>query len=184
MSLAQLRKSLSSPDANDRAAALEAVRDTDYDAEALPLLRRALADKSVLPVIAAAACIARLGPAALESPAADRPVKVEGGEVDLVSQLVLAGGKVWAYSGGYPNAYSACLEALVAIGADEDTIVEFVHDHIGLSNADDFLDSARALRRLDTPDARKLLARAVTFWRPVLNKGQSKQLDAVLAKKT
>jgi hypothetical protein len=133
-------------------------------------------------VIAAVACIAKLGPPALASPAAEAPVRgLDGQEVALVEQLVLAGAKPWAYSGGYANAYSACLAALVAIGADEDVVFEFVANHIGLTNPDDFLDSARALLRLDTPDARKLLARAVTFWRPVLNKGQSKQLDALMS---
>jgi hypothetical protein len=46
----------------------------------------------------------------------------------------------------------------------------------------DFLYSARTLCRPDIPNARKLLARAVTFLRPVLNHGQLKQIDSVLAK--
>ena len=186
MTTADLRKALASRDGNDRAEALRAFRDTGFDVKALPLLRRALSDKYVEVVIAAAECVGKLGPAALASPAAETPVRVDGhgdgDEVDLVTQLMLAGAKVWGYS-GYANAYSACLDALVKVGADDDQVVEFVHNHIGLSNPDDFLDSARALLRVDTPDAQDLLDRAAAFWGPELNKGQAKKLAALRATK-
>ena len=182
MTTTDLRKALASADANDRAEALCEFRDGAFDTKALPLLRRALGDKYVEAVIHAAECIGKLGPAALDSPAADALVKAGDDRVDLVSQLVLAGGKVWGYS-GYPNAYAACLGALVAIGADGDVVVEHVHNHIGLVNADDLLDSLRALLAVGTPEALDLFERAVVFWRPELNKSQAKQVAALSAKR-
>ena len=181
MKIADLKKALASRDGNDRAEALRAFGDTEYDTKALPLLRRALNDKYVEAVIAAAECIGRLGPAALDSPEAEALLKVGEDELDLVTQLTLAGAKVWGYS-GYANAYSACLDALVKTGADGDVVFEFVHNHIGLVNPDDLIASLHALVAIDTPDARDLFDRAVVFWQPELNKGQSKQVAALRAK--
>jgi hypothetical protein len=178
MTVADLKKALASRDGNDRAEALRAFRDADYDTKALPLLRRALNDKYVEAVIEAAACIGKLGPDALASPAAETPMRVGEDEADLVTQLTLAGAKVWGYS-GYPNAYSACLDALVKLGADGDVVTEFVHNHIGLTNPDDLLDSVRALLELGTPEARDLVDRAAAFWAPELNKGHAKKLAAL-----
>jgi len=183
MTTTDLRKALASADANDRAEALREFRDGAFDTKALPLLRRALGDKYVQAVIHAAECIGKLGPAALDSPAAEALVKTGDDRVDLVTQLVLAGAKAWGYSGGYPNAYAACLAALVAIGADGDLVVEHVHNYIGLVNADDLLDSLRALLAVGTPEALDLFERAVVFWRPELNKAQAKQVAALSAKR-
>ena len=178
MNIAELKKELASKDGNDRAEALRAFRDTDYDTKALALLRRALNDKYIQVVIAAAECIGRLGPAALDSPAAQTLAKLGDDEVDLVTQLMLAGAKVWAYS-GYANAYSTCLDALVKIGADGDAVFEFVHDHIGLINPDDLIASLEALLALGTDDALDLFERAVVFWQPELNKGQTRRVAAL-----
>ena len=179
MTTKDLKKALAASDGNARAAALREFRDADYDVKALPLLRRALADKYVQVVIDAAGCIGKLGPAALDAPAAETPVRVGDDRVDLVEQLFLTGSKFWGYS-GYANCYSACLDALVKIGADPDQIYEYVHNHIGLINPDDLLDSLAALKAIDTPEARDLFTRAVAFWRPELNKGQTRKVEALL----
>lgn len=179
MTLQDLKKALGSPDGNARAAALREFRGGEYDVKALPLLRRALADKYVQVVMDAAGCIGKLGPAALEAPAAEALVRIGDDRVDLIDQLLLAGSKFWGYS-GYANCYSACLDALVKIGADPDDVYEYVHNHIGLTNADDLLDSLAALKAIDTPEARDLSARAVAFWRPELNKGQTRKVEALL----
>ena len=181
MTTAELKKAMASRDGNDRAEALREFRDGEFDAKVLPLLRRALNDKYVEVVIAAAECVARLGPAALESPAAEAEVRVGDDAVDLVTQLVLAGSKVWGYS-GYANVYSACLGALVKIEADDDVIFEFVHNHIGLVNPDDLIASLEALLAVGSGDALDLFHRAVVFWQPELNKGQARQVAALRAR--
>ena len=181
MTTPELKKAMASRDGNDRAEALREFRDGDSDVKALPILRRALNDKYIEAVIASAECVARLGPAALESPAAEAAVRVGDDEVDLVTQLTLAGAKVWGYS-GYANAYSACLDALVKIGADGDVVFEFVHNHIGLINPDDLVASLQALLAVGTDDALDLFERAVVFWQPELNKGQAKQVAALRAR--
>ena len=179
MTLSDLKKKLTSPDGNVRAGALREFRGGDYNVKALPFLRRALADKYVQVVIDAAGCIGKLGPAALDAPAAEALMRLGDDRVDLVEQLLLAGSKFWGYS-GYANCYGACLDALVKIGADPDDVYEYVHNHIGLTNPDDLLDSLAALKALGTPKARDLFTRAVAFWRPELNKGQTRKVEALL----
>jgi hypothetical protein len=182
MTLARLKTALASSDGNARADAVRAFGETGFGVEAIPLLRKALADDYVSTVIHAAECVARLGPAALESPDAETPLPTgcRDETADLESQLMLTGARVWAYS-GYANCYSACLDAMVKIGVAPDFVVEYVHDHIGLSNADDLIDSLTALRALGTPEAEDLCDRAVAFWRPELNKAQTKKVDALVA---
>src|SRR3712207_2636974 len=97
MTTKNLKKALASPDGNARATALREFRDGDCDVKALPLLRRALGDKYVQVVIAAAECIGKIGPAALDSPAAETPVRVGEDRVDLARQLELVGSKFWGY---------------------------------------------------------------------------------------
>jgi hypothetical protein len=176
-STAQLQAALASPKDSVRTNGIRAFAKTDFDVDAIPLLRRALADNDVEVAITAANCIAKLGPAAAESAGAESSPVFN--HVDLEEQLILAGGKIWPYS-GYANCYSACLEALVKLELDEDFIVEFVHTHIGLSNPDDLLASLNALKTIGTRDAIDLLKRAAVFWMPELNMAQSKKVKAIV----
>jgi hypothetical protein len=181
MTIKQLRTALKSPDANTRADAVRDFAKTDFGVDALPVLRLALADQYVSTVINAAQAIAKLGPDALESPDAETTLPIGHEHADLETQLMLAGSRVWAYS-GYANCYSACLDALVKLQADPDGILEFVHNHVGLSSPDDLIASLTALKTLATPDAADLYQRAVNFWRPELNKSFTKKVQALSAK--
>jgi hypothetical protein len=177
-SVSQLETALKSPKAAVRVDALRKLAQSAFGVEALPALRRALNDEYVEAAITAAECIAKLGPEAVESPAAESAAAYD--HADLEEQLMRVGAKVWSYS-GYPNCYTSCLEALVALEMDEDFIIEFIHDHIGLSNPDDLLASLEALQKLGTNDATDLLKRAAVFWMPELNAAQAKKVKAIVA---
>src|SRR5205085_4184878 len=133
---------------------------------ALPVLRRALDDTWIDVVIVAANCIAKLGRAALEAP--DAESSAQFGHADLTEQLMRTGARVWSAS-GYPNAYSACLEALIALEADEELVIEHIHNYIGLTDAEYLLTSLEALKALRSREAIGLLKRAATFWLPELS---------------
>lgn|SRR5690349_16129891 len=176
MDLKKLSEALSSEKALKREEALARLQNTDFGLEALPLLRRALEDDYVGVVIKAAECIAKLGPDALSCPAGQNNVKAGWGELD--SQLAVAGGKVWSYS-GYANCYSACLEALLKLNVDDEWVVEYVHQHIGLGSPDDLLHSLNALKTIGTPKAMGLFKRAVAFWLPELNKTFTRKVSTL-----
>jgi hypothetical protein len=184
MTLNELKVALKSPDHLKRKEALRAFRDGTFGLEALPLLRRLLTERDdVQLILYAIECIGKLGPEALTCPAGQKLIDSgRGGEpVDLAWQLYVLGGRVWGYS-LFANCYSACLDALVKLQPDEDGLLEYIHMHIGLSD-DDFLESLKALKTIDTPEARDLAKRAVAFWRPELDKTHTKQLEKILATK-
>jgi hypothetical protein len=178
----KLEATLSSTNATKRAEAMRDFAKTEFGLEALPTLRRALADGFVSVVIAAAECIGRLGSQALNSPAGQKSMPVDLAEpdnADLEEQLMLAGSKVWSYS-GYANSYSSCLRAMVSLGVDEDIVLEYVQSHVGLSSPDDLICSLEALQKIGTADARDLAKRAAAFWMPELNLTYAKKAKAVL----
>jgi hypothetical protein len=181
-SLEKLEQALASAHSSKRAAAVEDLKKSEFGLEALPLLRKALADDDVSTVIAAAECIAMLGPGAATcsaGTASELVAKPVTDHDDLFAQLMARGAQVWSYS-GYANAYSACLDALVKLEYDPDFICEFVQSHVGLSS-DDLISSLEALSRIGTPDARDLAERAAAFWMPELNKAEEKKVTGLLA---
>lgn len=119
----------------------------------LSTLRRALQDSEYPVVRSAAVSIGKLGPAAREV-ARDLFVAARRAETAL----------------DVPQSYCECLDALIAIGADPDSIVELVFSNFGHTNWGYVRSSMHALHRLATPKALDLLGRAVTFWWPDLNK--------------
>jgi hypothetical protein len=182
MSVKELEQKLSKAKGHERWAVLREFKKGDFGLDALPLLRRLLAEDDASMAILAAECIAKLGPeaATCEAGEASRPIAdahVDQG--DLMEQLIHRGAKVWSYS-GYANAYSACLDALVKLGYDPDDLCEFVQTHIGLGS-DALLDSLRALVSVGTPEAKDLAKRAVAFWQSELNMSETKQAKALLA---
>lgn len=182
MNLKELRTILSSKDRQKRTESLVKFREGKFGLEALPLLRELMTEEDVSVVIHAIECVAKLGPEALTCPAGQTysdPGKNVPGELEW--QLVVLGGRIWGYS-LYANCYSACLAALVKLEADEDQVVEYIHNHIGLVNPDDFLESLQVLLGIKTKDARDLAKRAVAFWRPELDKTHTKKLEKILAK--
>jgi hypothetical protein len=181
-SLDELEKALASSNSSTRAAAVEKLKKSEFGIEALPLLRKALADDYISTVIAAAECIAMLGPEAATCPAGEASQlvsKPDSDHDDLFAQLMARGAQIWSYS-GYANAYSACLDALVKLEYDSDDLCEFVQTHIGLST-DALLDSLEALRAVGTPEASDLARRAAAFWMPELNMSEAKKVKALLA---
>lgn len=186
MTLKELEVALKSTDHLKRSDAMREFRDSTFDLQSLPLLRRLLAeDDSITLILHAIECIGKLGPEALTCAAGQALVDSRGGNgvepLNLEWQLYVLGGRVWGYS-LFANCYSACLDTLVKLQADEDGLIEYIHMHIGLSD-DDFLDSLKALKTINTPEARDLAKRAVAFWRPELDKTHTKQLEKILAKK-
>jgi hypothetical protein len=189
MPLKDFEKQLKSKKGIDRWALIREFQKGDFGVDALPVLRRILAEDDVTMVIHAAECIAKLGPEAAASEAGEAEQPIAEAHVDhgdLFDQLRHRGAQVWSYS-GYANAYSACLDALVKTGYDPDYVCEFVQTNVGLS-PDDLISSLEALRSVGTPEARDLAKRAAAFWMPELNMSQTKKVKALLdsfdAKKT
>jgi hypothetical protein len=181
-SLEKLKQALASPHSSKRTEAVRELQESEFGLDALPLLRKALADDQVMTVIAAAECIAMLGPEAATCPAAEASelvAKPDTSHDDLFAQLMARGAQVWSYS-GCANAYSACLDAMVKLEYDPDYICEFVQTHIGLG-WDDLIASLEALSNIGTPDAQDLAKRAAAFWMPELNLSEAKKVKALLA---
>ncbi|HEY7088856.1 MAG TPA: hypothetical protein VH518_12250 [Tepidisphaeraceae bacterium] len=164
---------------HERWAVMREFARSDFGLEALPFLRRVLAEHDISMTILAAECIAKLGPAAAASPAAQSQEPIVEPHVDkgdLMEQLRSRGAHLWTYS-GYINAYPACLDALVKLEWDPEWLLEFVSTHIGF----DLLHSLEALAAVGTPEAHDLAKRAVDFWLPELNMTETKKAKALLA---
>jgi hypothetical protein len=180
MTIKELKARLASPDHLKRVDALREFRDGPFGIEVLPLLRCLLENDDVQIVMTAAECIARLGPEAVSCPAGQAKVMIDGHPIDLVWQLWLAGSKVWGYS-LYSNCYLSCLEALLALKVEDDTIVEYIHNHIGSQTQDALVDTLKALKTIGSPAAIDLFRRAVAFWMPELDKTHTKKVQALAA---
>ena len=150
--------------------ALKGLKAGTVEVKALPLLRTALAGDDVQAAIEAAKCIAKLGTRAREA--------AEGRGESLETELFVTGSKVWPAS-LYCNCYSACLEALRRIEADDDLILEYVAHNIGAENPDDLLDSLCALQAIGSKEAKGLMERAVKFWEPELNVHYRKEVEKI-----
>lgn len=150
----------------------------NFGIEALPVLRKILASGSITRILQAIKCIGKLGPEVLSSLAAQE--KVTEDYFDLEAQLFNLGNKVWGYS-GYPNCYSECLNTLLKLEVEEDYIIDYVRDHIGLGNPDDLLDSLNALKTIGTPEAISILKRGAAFWLPDLNMKYAKAVKNIVA---
>jgi hypothetical protein len=180
-SVADVEKSLKQKKGHERWAVMQEFRRAEYGLEALPMLRRSLAENDASMVIHAAECIAKLGPEAAtcaEGEASQPVAEAHVDNGDLFDQLKLRGGQIWSYS-GCANAYSACLDALVKLEYEPEYLIEFVQAHIGLGS--DLLDSLEALRSVGTPEARDLAKRALAFWSPELNMSETKKAKAIVA---
>jgi hypothetical protein len=188
ISVEDVEKALKKKKGHERWAVLREFLKADYGLEALPLLRRALAENDASMVIHAAECIAKLGPEAATCAAGEATQPVADAHVDngdLFDQLKLRGGQTWSYS-GCANAYSACLDALVKLEYEPDYLIEFIQTHIGQEFS--LIESLEALRSVGTPEARDLAKRALAFWSPELNMSETKKaraiVDSIGAKKT
>ena len=121
--------------------------------EAIPLLRKALADESYGTVKCAAMSLRKLGPAAQE---AMPDLLVAAKRLDL----------------GVPQSYPLCLEAMVAIQPTNPWLVPLIKQFTGLDNWVPIIASLRALKTIGTPEALALMERIALFWYPELNKMQ------------
>jgi hypothetical protein len=179
-SIAEVEKALAKKKGHERWAVIREFLKSEYGLEALPMLRRLLAEDDASMVIHAAECIAKLGPEAATCPAGEASQPVADPHVDdgdLFEQLKLRGGQTWSYS-GCANAYSACLDALVKLDYDADYLIEFIQTHIGLEFS--LIESLEALRSVGTPEARDLAKRALAFWLPELNMSETKKAKAIV----
>ncbi|HVK17990.1 MAG TPA: hypothetical protein VM533_13660 [Fimbriiglobus sp.] len=80
-----------------------------------------------------------------------------------------------------PQAYEHCLDTLVRIDPANELVVGLIHDLIGLTNWHPLKASLRALKTIGTPEALDLLARAVTFWMPELDKKEQRIVREIVA---
>ncbi len=146
---------------------LKAFKAGSFGVEALPLLRSALVQDNVQVAIEAAECIAKLGPAAKEA-----------GD-NLETELFVIGSKVWSYS-LYCNCYSACLDALQKMEADEDLLLDYLRHSLAGLGEGDLIESLKALHAIGTKEAKSLFKRAVTFWEPELNVRYRKEIEKIM----
>jgi hypothetical protein len=174
ITFAELKKRLAKlkPDSFEIAEALREYKEGNVTIDSLPLLRKFLIADDASNAIEAAECIARLGPAAKAQ------AEKEGG-ANLEFQLWVIGSKVWEYSLA-ANCYSACLEALLKIEADEEFILDYICRNIGMDDSDDLVASMQGLQKLGTKEARDLAKRAATFWASEVNPRTRKEIDKVL----
>jgi hypothetical protein len=160
------------PDSFEIAEVLREYKEGDVAIESLPLLQKFLIADDASNAIEAAECIAKLGPAA-------KAQAEKEGDANLEFQLWVIGSKVWEYSLA-ANCYSACLEALLKIEADEEFILDYICRNIGMDDSDDLVAAMQGLQRLGTKEARDLAKRAAAFWAPELNPRTRKEIDKVL----
>ena len=179
MTLKELQTALKSTNNTKRIDALLKFRAGSFGLEALPLLRQLMAEDEVTLVLRAVECVGKLGPEALTCPAGQTYSGLGKVPAELEYQLYVLGGRIWGYS-LYANCYSACLDVLVKLEADPDGLLEYIHNHIGLCNPDDFLASLKVLKAMDSEDAAELAERAVEFWKPELGKTKLKQVEKIL----
>lgn len=155
-SLEQLGAALDDANRYDRSDAFYAYSCYDPEVAALPILRKALHNSEYSVVRSAALSIGKLGPQAAEAS----------------GDLFCAAGQSDTKWRSLPQAYSACLKSLLAVGASPDEIIDLIYSHFGHTNWDYPRDSLHALKQLATAKALDLMSRIVTFWWPELHKGQ------------
>jgi len=153
-SVADLRRAIKLPESKSatRWKIFEAYCHHTPEMSELPVLRQALRHVDGVVVRAAAQSIAKLGPL----------------NEDVTLELLDAAGRPDPAL-GLPQAYSECLDALIAIRADPEAVIDLVHSHFGHRNWYFVRDSMQALHRLATPKALSLLCRIGVFWWPELD---------------
>jgi hypothetical protein len=133
-------------------------------ADAIPLLRRALADSFHGTVKCAAHSLRKLGPAAR-------------GAMD---DLLAAAARVDA-STGMPQAYPECVAAMAAIDPRHPELLPLIKSFVGLDNWVPISASLKALKAIGTTEANDLLHRTAAFWLPELNTMQRRVVEQLLA---
>ena len=133
-------------------------------ADAVPVLRRALADSFHGTVKCAAHSLGRLGPAAHK----------------VMDDLLIAARHIDGPT-GMPQAYPECVAAMAAIEPRHPELLPLIKNFIGLDNWVAISASLKALKRIGTPEAKELLDRTAAFWLPDLNKMQRRVVEQLLA---
>jgi HEAT repeat protein len=162
-SVADLRRAIKLPESKSatRWEIFEAYCRHMPDRSELPVLRQGLRHEDWVVVRAAAQSIAKLG-------------RLD--DEDVTFELLDAAGRPDPAL-GLPQAYSECLDALIAVGADPQAVIDLVHSHFGHRNWAFVRASMQALHRLGTPKALSLLSRIVVFWWPELNKTERRYVE-------
>jgi HEAT repeat protein len=174
VSVAELEQALSSGDGAVRYNAMFDFAKGAVTTDAIAVLRRGLRDAEPGVVRYAAEGLGKLGAGA---------TTVKAGEAEpavptVVWELMEAGQRIDPATLA-PQSYVHCLNALVAIGAN-DWAIELVHNCIGINNWHPLKASLEALAAIGTPEANDLLERAVVFWRPELDKKQKEIVERLL----
>lgn len=131
--------------------------------DAIPALRKALADGHHAVVKCAAVALRKLGPLAAEA----------------MEDLLAAAAHVDAR--GMPQAYPECVEAMAAIQPTHPRLLPLIKQFTGLDNWVPISASLRALKTIGTPEALDLLRRTAAFRLPELNKMQRRVVEQLLA---
>jgi len=177
VSIAELERALSSDDSAVRYNTIFDFAKGPVTTDAIPTLRRALADSEPGVVRYAAESLGKLGPAATTV----KPGEPEPGVPMVIWELMTAAQQIDPDTLA-PQSYMHCLNALVAIGAN-DWAVELIHNCIGISNWHPLKASLEALATIGTPEALDLLKRAAAFWMPELDKKQKQIVERLLPSK-
>lgn len=132
--------------------------------DAIPVLRRALADSFHGTVKCAAHSLQKLGPEAREA----------------MDDLLAAAARVDG-STGMPQAYAECVAAMVAIEPRHPELLPLIKSFVGLDNWVPISASLKALKAIGTPESNALLHRTAAFWLPELNKMQRRVVEQLLS---
>ena len=133
--------------------------------DAIPWLRKALADSYHGTVKCAAVSLRKLGPQA----------------VAAMDDLLAAAYLVDDFH--MPQAYPECLEAMMAIDPGSDELIPLIKHFTGLDNWVPTSASLRALKTIGTPEALDLFERFAAFWEPELNKMQRRVVEQLRGKR-
>lgn len=163
VTIEELTAALENPDPLERADVFELYSKQKPTIDALPLLRRALADEYHATVKLAAHALGKLGPSA--SPAME-DLLAAAARIDPITEM--------------PQAYPECVEAMANIDPAHPELLPLIKQFVGLDNWVPISASLRALKTIGTPEAIDLLHRMAAFWAPKLNKMQKRIVDRLI----
>lgn len=173
VTLEQLKKALASKAAEVRYNALFDFAHSDVTVEAIPVLLKALKDKSPGVVRYAAESLGKIGAGALSY---GRPIL---GCPQVIWELKQAACQVDDIM-YIPQAYCHCLEAAIKLDPKNELIVGLIHDYIGMTNWYFIKASLQGLKTIGTPEALELLSRSAAFWMPELDKKQKRIVQEIV----
>jgi HEAT repeat protein len=160
----ELSAALECADWLDRTRVVERYSKQKPNVEAIPSLRKALADPYHATVKYAARSLRKLGTAAAEA----------------MNDLLAAAAK--PYPPVPPQAYPDCVEAMAAIQPLHPELLPLIRQHsMSYCNWVPISSSLRALKVIRTPEAVALMQEIVDFWEPKFDKVQRRVVQQLLS---